>query len=249
MGETEGRQYSTFFQKIHYSTDLKLFSKISFSLADEILAVSQYTAEHIRKEIGLKKNIQVIYNGIDTGYFRPVPVSATNDSRIRVLFSGNLSKRKGAQWLPAIADRLKEGIVIRYTCGLRRTKANIDHRRIEEAGYIDEREMPYLYSSHDILLSPAVREGFGLAVAEAMACGLPVVASNCSAIPELIDHEKGGFLCDVGDVSAFAERINQLSESKELRKEMGEYNRKKIEKLFTIDKMVKNYAKIFDKYL
>ena len=58
--------------------------------------------------------------------------------------------------------------------------------------------MPERYGSMDILLMPSVREGFGLSIAEAMACGLPVVATNCSAIPELIDDGKGGFLCPPG---------------------------------------------------
>ena len=101
----------------------------------------------------------------------------------------------------------------------------------------------------DILLMPTVREGFGLAVAEAMACGLPVVASDCSSIPELIDDGKGGYLCPIGDVDAFAEKINLLAESPTLRREMGEYNRTKVEKLFTLDRMVKNYQALFEEVL
>jgi glycosyltransferase involved in cell wall biosynthesis len=109
--------------------------------------------------------------------------------------------------------------------------------------------MPSVYRMHDILLSPTVREGFGLAIAEAMACGLPVVASDCSAIPELIDHGKGGFLCPVGDVAAFAEKINILADSPRLRREMGEYNRTKIEKMFTVERMVNEYKDLFEEVL
>jgi glycosyltransferase involved in cell wall biosynthesis len=101
----------------------------------------------------------------------------------------------------------------------------------------------------DILLMPTVREGFGLAIAEAMACGLPVVASNCSAIPELIDEGKGGFLCPVGDVDAFAEKINLLADSPILRREMGNYNRAKVEKMFTLDRMASEYQELFEKVL
>jgi glycosyltransferase involved in cell wall biosynthesis len=109
--------------------------------------------------------------------------------------------------------------------------------------------MPNRYRQMDILLMPTVREGFGLAVAEAMACGLPVVASNCSSIPELIDDGKGGFLCPIGDVKAFAEKINLLAESPGLRKEMGQYNRARIEKKFTLERMVKEYQKVFSEVL
>jgi glycosyltransferase involved in cell wall biosynthesis len=113
----------------------------------------------------------------------------------------------------------------------------------------DTQAMPKFYQHHDILIAPTVREGFGLATAEAMACGLPVVASDCSAIPELIDDGMGGFLCPVGDVKAFADKINLLADSPKLRNEMGEYNRAKIEKMFTLDRMVKEYQDLFQEVL
>jgi glycosyltransferase involved in cell wall biosynthesis len=101
----------------------------------------------------------------------------------------------------------------------------------------------------DILLMPTVREGFSLSVLEAMASGLPVVASDCSSLPEQIDNGNGGFLCPVGDVNAFAEKINFLADSPKLRREMGEYNRAKVEKMFTLDRMVKEYQELFDEVL
>jgi glycosyltransferase involved in cell wall biosynthesis len=109
--------------------------------------------------------------------------------------------------------------------------------------------MPQIYQQADILLFPTVREGFGLAAAEAMACGLPVVATNCSSLPELIDNGKGGFLCPIGDVEAFAEKINFLAENPELRREMGEYNRAKVEKMFTLNRMVGEYQQLFEEVL
>jgi len=88
-----------------------------------------------------------------------------------------------------------------------------------------------------------------LAVAEAMACGLPVVTTNCSSLPELVDDDKGGFLCPLGDVQIFADKINQLADDARLRREMGEYNRARIEKAFTMDRMVKEYQCLFDEVL
>ena len=96
---------------------------------------------------------------------------------------------------------------------------------------------------------PTVREGFGLSVAEAMACGLPVVVSDCSSLPELIDHGKGGYLCPVGNVDMFAEKINFLAENPDLRKQMGEYNRAKVEMMFSLDQMIENYKKLFEETL
>ena len=74
---------------------------------------------------------------------------------------------------------------------------------------------------------------------------LPVVATECSSLPELIDHGKGGFLCPLGDVDAFAQKINHLAESPQLRREMGEYNRARVERMFTLERMVGEYEDLF----
>ena len=120
---------------------------------------------------------------------------------------------------------------------------------LKNIGAVPYSDMPKVYQDADILLFPTVREGFGLAAAEAMACGLPVVATNCSSLPELIDNGKGGFLCPVGDVEAFAEKINLLADSPKLRREMGEYNRSKVEKMFTVQRMVSEYKDLFEQVL
>jgi len=56
-------------------------------------------------------------------------------------------------------------------------------------------------------------------------------------------------LCPIGDVDAFAEKINYLADNPQLRREMGEYNRAKVEKMFTLDKMVGEYQKLFEEVL
>ena len=111
------------------------------------------------------------------------------------------------------------------------------------------RHMPELYRQADLLLFPTVREGFGLAAAEAMACGLPVVATDCSSIPELVVHGKSGFLCPVGDAKQFAARINELAESADLRRQMGEYNRARVEEKFTLQRMINEYRELFEETL
>jgi glycosyltransferase involved in cell wall biosynthesis len=96
---------------------------------------------------------------------------------------------------------------------------------------------------------PTVREGLCVSVLEAMACGLPVITSNCSSLPEQIDEGKGGFLCPVGDINAFVDKINLLAKSPGLRKEMGSYNREKVLKYFTLTRMVKAYRNLFEEIL
>jgi glycosyltransferase involved in cell wall biosynthesis len=110
-------------------------------------------------------------------------------------------------------------------------------------------QMPDRYREMDILLLPTVREGCSMSVLEAMACGLPVVASNCSSLPEQIEDGKGGYLCPVGDVEAFAEKINLLAASSRMRREMGDYNRDRAETKFTIDRMIAGYQSVFNEVI
>jgi glycosyltransferase involved in cell wall biosynthesis len=241
------RDYSNCLQNIHYQTDLKWLTKKAVNLANEITAVSQFTANLVQQELRLYKKVRVIYNGIDETLFTPVKKLAAQ-RQIKVLFSGNLSRRKGAQWLLPILKKLNPNISIYYTSGLRNVKELSVHPRLINIGRIDYADMPALYQSADMLLFPTVREGFGLAAAEAMACGLPVVATNCSALPELIDNGKGGFLSGLGEIDDFAEKINLLAENSNLRKEMGEYNREKVERMFTLNRMVHEYQSLFDNF-
>ena len=195
------------------------------------------------------EKIEVIYNGIDIDYFKPSLSIKPKSKEISIFFSGNLTHRKGAHWLPAISDKLDSNIRIYYTKGLRPQSSLPASDRLQSIGSIPFVDMPQRYHDMDILLMPTVREGFGLSIAEAMACGLPVVATNCSAIPELIDEGKGGFLCPPGDVNAFAEKLNILANSPRMRREMGEYNRSKVEKEFTLVRMVKEYKRLFNEIL
>lgn len=242
------RSYSSPLQNLHYATDLRLWTQLAIRNAHIITAVSDFTAGLAQKDLNIFHSIRVIYNGIDETGFTPT-LSSPSRKELRVFFSGNLTRRKGAHWLPAIARRLNKNINIYYTQGLRTRKPLQTAHGLKAIGPIPFEQMADRYREMDILLLPTVREGLSLSVLEAMACGLPVIASDCSSLPEQIDHNKGGFLCPVGDVDAFAEKINILADSPRLRREMGEYNRAKVEKMFTVERMVKQYQELFEMVL
>lgn len=244
------RNYSSALQNIHYQTDLKIFTKLAVGKADILTAVSRFTADLVKREMKLADNIKVIYNGVDHDLFTPKKQSHKKQTNIiKVLFCGNLTRRKGAHWLVPIAEKLERNINIIYTSGLRSSGMLAGHFQLKCLGSVPYHNMPAVYQDADILLFPTVREGFGLVAAEAMSCGLPVVATDCSSLPELIDDGKGGFLCPLGDVDVFADKIRLLAANPQLRREMGDYNRAKIEKMFTLDRMVGQYQELFEEAL
>ena len=238
--------YSSPMQRLHYASGLKWFTEKACRRADVITAVSKYTAQLVTTELNPDRDIRVIYNGIDEQAFTPAETGQRPGKTIKVLFSGNLSRRKGVDLLPGILEQLNPGIELMYTTGLRCKQRLPEHPALTCVGQVPYSEMPELYRQADILLFPTVREGFGLAAAEAMACGLPVVATDCSSIPELVVDGKGGFLCQVGDTGQFAARINELAESASLRQQMGEYNRARVEEKFTLQRMLNEYRALFE---
>jgi len=235
------RDYSSWAQKIHYATDLRLQTWLALQKARTVTAVSHFTARLVQQDLNLSRPIKVIYNGVDVNHFASVPFSISSRKEVRVFFSGNLTRRKGAHWLLPIARLLNKNVRMYYTQGLRTRRVLPSGTGLKSIGPVPFREMPKRYRQMDILLMPTVREGFSLAVLEAMACGLSVVASDCSSLPEQIDNGMGGFLCPVGDVEAFAEKINLLADSPKLRHAMGEYNRSKVE--------VNEYRELFEEAL
>lgn len=236
--------YSSWLQNLHSQTDLRWLYRQAVKRAELITTVSEFTANLLREDLGVSKPIQVIYNGVDEQSFRPQP--RVIDKEIKVLFSGNLTRRKGAHWLLPIIQRLDERVVIYYTSGLRETSALVAHPRLRPLRQIPHKKMPEVYQSMDILLFPTVREGFGLAAVEAMACGLPVVATDSSALPEVVTNGQGGFLCPLGDVDAFAQAVQALADDAGLRQSMGAFNRAEVEARFTLARMVTEYAAVFD---
>ena len=242
-------KHSTWSQRLHYKTDLRLWFNLAVKRSNAITAVSQFTADLVRQDMKLTKPIRIIYNGVDTNRFIPSTSKGFTADGIRVFYSGNLTRRKGAHWLPGIAKRLNKNVKIYYTKGLRSRNDLGFHPALQPIGSVPYESMPGRYQEMDILIMPTVREGLCVSVLEAMASGLPVVASDCTSLPEQIVDGKGGFLCPVGDEEVFAEKINLLADSPSLRKEMGQYNRARVEQMFTVDQMVRGYQDLFEEIL
>jgi glycosyltransferase involved in cell wall biosynthesis len=108
--------------------------------------------------------------------------------------------------------------------------------------------LPLLCASHAAILTSSI-EGCSNAVLEAMAMGLPVIASDAGGNGELVIDGLGGTLCPVGDIDAFGRAILKLASNKLWRYKMGVYNRKRIADEFTDDKMVERTTALYHRLL
>ena len=106
-----------------------------------------------------------------------------------------------------------------------------------------------LHHRWQVLVQPSAHEGFGIAALEAMAAGLPVVASATGGLPELVEDERTGFLVPVGDVEALAGRLDRLLGDDVLRVRMGDAARQRAVRSFSVDEMAARTATVYDRLL
>ena len=164
-----------------------------------------------------------------------------------LLFTGNLLRRKGSDLLPDIMRALGPDYLL-LTCGMRGTQ-QLPIENCLNLDPVPNDRMFEIYSLSDALLFPTRLEGFGLCVAEAMACGQPVVSTRCSALPELVSSGENGFLCTMDNVSEIVEKIRWLREHPAERQAMGEAGRQRIVDHFSLQQMTNSYIALYRELL
>jgi glycosyltransferase involved in cell wall biosynthesis len=110
-------------------------------------------------------------------------------------------------------------------------------------------DLPEVLRRWDVFVMPSLGEGFGIAALEAMAAGLPVVASEVGGLPELVQHGRTGWLVPPADAVALAERLRELFVNPEKRREMGEAGRVRAREHFSVERMVAQIAGIYEAML
>jgi glycosyltransferase involved in cell wall biosynthesis len=237
------RPYTRPAQRLFHRLE-RLYDGLSISRADTVACVSDYTRGRVVELYG-REDARVVHNGIDTDLFRPMPAQRPAGWPFRLLFVGNRTRRKGADLLEPLMARLGEGYELRYTGGQRDDEVPVRAPAAVALGRLSLQDLARAYNSCHALIFPSRLEGFGLAVAEAMACGLPAVVSRCSSLPELVVEGQGGFLCPLDDVDALAEAVRRLAEDPALCREMGAFNRARAERLFSFAQMAGGYRELY----
>lgn len=247
--------YSSPAQRLFYRLVESRYDGWSIRAADAVVCVSRYTQRQVEQTYG-KRDTVLVFDGIDTDVFVPTPGYARSDAgvprsdaRIRLLFVGNNTRRKGFELLPKIMDLLPANYVLYYNGGFQRTGDTPPHPRMISIGSPDRAGLVAAYQSCDILLFPSRLEGFGIAPAEALACGRPVVTTDASALPEVVDHGLNGYLCQRNDVAGYAEAVRRLGEDAALRRRFGEHGRDKVVRSFGYDQLAGGLLAVYQRLL
>lgn len=134
---------------------------------------------------------------------------------------------------------------------LQKVKELVKELRLEKniifTGNIDYNALPELYNSADVVALCSKNEGFGLSLTEGMACGRPVIGTKAGGIPIQVRDGENGFLVDIGDVKATADRIIQILTDNELEKEMSLKSLEIVDKNFKIETGIEKHLMLYNK--
>lgn len=238
------RPYQTRAQRLYHRLHIKRIERHVLERADAIVAISRYTAERTRDVFGTH-GIRVILPGIDLdGPYRPAPRHAPH-TPFRLVFAGTGSRRKGADLLVPIMRRLGGAfhlaVVGTDSIGESALPGNISVLgRLPTAA-----DLAALYQRSDALLFPSRLEGFGQVVVEAMACGLPVIATRGSALTEVVEDGVTGILCRQDDITNFARAAQRLAADEQLFTTMGGAGMDRVRRDFSATRMVDAYIDLY----
>jgi glycosyltransferase involved in cell wall biosynthesis len=119
------------------------------------------------------------------------------------------------------------------------------HDRLHLAGEMPNDEVRKFIAGQDVCILPSFTEGFPMSVLEAMAIGLPIVASPAGALPDMIDVPEGGFLVEPDDIEGFVEAMIKLRDDRPTAVAMGSYNRERALRDYDYDVVARQLVDLY----
>jgi len=212
----------------------KLFLTQFIKSNKSIITVSRFSRDRICFHSGLpQEKVSVIYNGIDTQLFQPSSQKNLSLPDKYILYVGNVKPHKNLKTLLLAYSQLKESIKKEYALvivGKKEGFLNGDTEietlvkqynllgNIHFTGYVPDNDLQELYGRANLFVFPSLYEGFGLPPLEAMACGVPVIASNAASLPEVCGD--GALYFDPKNSEELSDKINSVLKDANLQEQL-----------------------------
>lgn len=226
--------------------------RMTLRLARRVIAVSDAGRRHLQAFGHVpSERLDVVYNGVDLRRFAPRP-ARDHDGRLTIGMVAQLTSAKGWEDFIALVEGLVEraGPVHAKIIGdgpLRGTlETLVRERRLEDVvEFVGHRaDVERVLHELDVFVLTSHREGLSMAVLEAMASGLPVIATDVGGAREQVVDGVNGFITRVGDVADLVARAELLA-GRELRERFGRASRQRVEAQFSETAMVDGYAQAY----
>jgi glycosyltransferase involved in cell wall biosynthesis len=201
--------------------------------------------------------IETIPNGVDTELYAPGGRSAASD-RCRVLFVGRLTYQKGLDVLMEALWGMAPGVRPHVTlAGEGDARTHLERKvrgfgledDVRFSGWHGRDEIPGLYKDADLFVLPSRHEGMSNALLEAMASGLPVIATDIAGNEELVSHGENGLLVPVEDAEALSGALARLAADRSLRERMGASGRQRVINRYSWKRVAREYLEWMERSL
>ena len=239
-----------------------IFNKLSFSFADKVIPITPWELGILSKFIKDKDKISVIPNGTDKILFRKVK---TNQFRKKhnirekylVLFFGRLNPTKGPEKLAKAAINItkrRKDIAFVWVGpdeGKAKEVSSLikPYQNMHYLGPIRGKEnIAEMYQSADVYVLPSYREGLPLTLFEAMASGLPIIASPVNGVPYEMKDPENGYFVKYGNIKGIEDKLIRVLDNPDIAKQMSKNNIEK-SKAYDWDKISKKYLEEYKKLL
>jgi glycosyltransferase involved in cell wall biosynthesis len=232
--------------------------------ADAIVAVSSETAKNINKILKVEPDrITIIPNAVEP-IFHILPEEQTKAFRHKLNISsdtfcllnvgGNHPRKNLIGILKALKLIKQRGLSCQFwkisDDFTDEDKRFIQSHELEDSikylGYLDKRTLVEAYNASDVLVAPSFHEGFGITLLEAMACGVPVITSSVSAMPEVVDD--AGILVDPKNSQVLADAVYRLHDDPIYYQDLQEKGLQRVQS-FTWEKVAEQMVGVYEKVL
>lgn len=221
----------------------------TFSIADRVVVLSEEWRDYFAENVCDSEKIVVVHNGVK------VPAEPCSPwSQQDILFLGRLDARKSPDVLLRASRQVLERfpgtkVVFGGDGEVEKNKALAEELGIanhcEFHGWVSGAEREGLFARAAVYCLPSKNEGLPMSVLEAMARGIPTVATPVGGVPRVIEDGVSGFLVDVDDVDALSDRLNILLDKPGLRENVGAASRNTVMRLFNVGGSIKQLLALY----
>lgn len=236
-------------------------TKFSMEASDGITCVSNYLKSEICEIFHICEKSKVIYNFIDTEKYKPNGCQefkkkmAPNGEKI-VMHVSNFRPLKRIRDVVDTFRLIRSGTPAKLLLvgegpdvQLAQDLVSQYHLKDDVVFLGNQENIESVLPIGDLFLLPSEHESFGLAALEALSCGVPVIGTSHTGIPELVEEGKSGYTLPLGDTENMAKRGLELLSDPDKHKRFSEYGRKSVAERFDQEKIVKQYEEFYNEIL